>query len=427
METYLVGGAVRDSLLGLGQSDRDWVVVGATQQEMETAGFRPVGRDFPVFLHPDSGEEYALARTERNTAPGYRGFAVNASPDVTLEEDLQRRDLTINAMAQAPDGTVVDPWGGQQDLEQRLLRHVSPAFVEDPLRVLRVARFAARFAPLGFRVADETQHLMRRMVDDGELEHLVPERVWQETDRALGEADPAVYLRVLRDCGALAVILPEVDRLFGVPQPEAHHPEIDTGEHILLCLQQAAVLSKETSVRFAVLMHDVGKGLTPEDNWPRHYGHESIGVPAIEALCERLRVPNEHRALAVMSARYHTHCHRMPDMKPATVVKLLEQLDVFRRPERFERFLLASEADARGRTGYEQRPYPQADWLRRCHHAAAGVDQRQVIDGLPEGRRKGEAIREAIRRARQTAVSEVLTAIRAQRDRAATEGEHRHG
>lgn len=422
METYLVGGAVRDSLLGIGQADRDWVVVGATQQEMEEAGFRPVGRDFPVFLHPDSGEEYALARTERNTAPGYRGFAVNASPDVTLEEDLQRRDLTINAMAQATDGTIVDPWGGQQDLKRRLLRHVSPAFTEDPLRVLRVARFAARYAPLGFHVADETQQLMRQMVDDGELAHLVPERVWQETDRALGEADPAVYIRVLRDCGALAVILPEVDRLFGVPQPEAHHPEVDTGEHILLCLQQAAALSEDTSVRFAVLMHDVGKGLTPRDNWPHHYGHESTGVPAIEALCERLRVPNEHRELAVMSARFHTHCHRMPDMKPSTVVKLLEQLDAFRRPERFERFLLASEADARGRTGHEDRPYPQADWLRRCLRAAAGVNQRQVIKDLPAGKRGGEAIRQAIQRARQTAVGEVLTAIHEERGTATKKG-----
>jgi tRNA nucleotidyltransferase (CCA-adding enzyme) len=374
MKIYLVGGAVRDRLLGRPYSERDYVVVGATPDELVAQGYRPVGKDFPVFLHPRTGEQYALARTERKTGPGYYGFATRFSPDVTLEEDLVRRDLTVNAMAEDERGEIVDPHGGRRDLEARVLRHVSEAFVEDPLRVLRVARFAARFAPLGFTVAPETLDLMRRIVASGELASLVPERVWVETERALGEANPVVYFEVLRSCGALDAVFPEIAALFGVPQPPKWHPEIDTGVHTLQVLDVAAGLATDTTVRFAALVHDVGKGLTPPDQWPRHIGHEEAGARLIERMCARLKVPNEHRDLAVLVARHHALVHRTAELRPGTVLELLEATDAFRRPERFDRMLVACEADARGR-GPERRaaPYPQAALLRRLRTAAAAA------------------------------------------------------
>nr|MCU0761331.1 multifunctional CCA addition/repair protein [Steroidobacteraceae bacterium] len=335
MEVYLVGGAVRDALLGRPVAERDWVVVGATPAQLEARGFLPVGRDFPVFLHPETREEHALARLERKTGPGYRGFVTDFSPQVSLEDDLRRRDLTINAIAQAADGTLVDPHGGRRDLEARVLRHVSPAFAEDPVRILRVARFAARFAPLGFVVAPETLDLMRGMVASGEADALVPERVWKEMEKALGEPRPEVFVEVLRACGALRVVLPEVDALFGVPQPEKHHPEVDTGVHVLMALRCAAERGAGVPVRFAVLVHDLGKGRTPPRHWPAHHGHEGAGLEPLEALCARLRVPNEPRELARLVMRFHTHVHRAPELRPSTVLELLEAADAFRRPERF--------------------------------------------------------------------------------------------
>jgi tRNA nucleotidyltransferase (CCA-adding enzyme) len=401
MDIYLVGGAVRDRLLGRPHVERDFVVVGATPDELLALGFRPVGKDFPVFLHPDTGEQYALARTERKTGRGYYGFATRFSPDVTLEQDLARRDLTINAMAQGESGEVIDPHGGRRDLEARVLRHVSPAFVEDPLRVLRVARFAARFASLGFTVAPETLELMRAIDASGELAALVPERVWVETERALGEASPATYFEVLRACGALAAVFPEVDTLFGVPQPEQWHPEIDTGLHTLQVLEVAAELSPDTTVRFAALVHDVGKGLTPRDEWPRHIGHEDAGARLIERMAERLRLPNEHRELAVMVARHHARVHRVGEQRPGTILELLELTDAFRRGERFERFLLACEADARGRgPQLHAHPYPQAAQLRAALTAAASVRlPQEVLE-----REKGPLIAERLRAARIEAI-----------------------
>ena len=377
------------------------MVVGATPDDLLARGYRPVGKDFPVFLHPDTGEQYALARTERKTGPGYYGFATHFAPDVTLEQDLARRDLTINAMAQAVTGEIIDPHGGQRDLEARVLRHVSPAFVEDPLRVLRVARFAARFAPLGFRVAPETLELMRAIAASGELAALVPERAWIETERALGEAQPVAYLEVLRACGALGAVLPEVAALFGVPQPEQWHPEVDTGEHTLQVLAVAAELSPDTTVRFAALVHDVGKGLTPRDQWPRHIGHEETGARLIEQMAARLRAPNEHRELAVLVARHHARVHRVAEQRPATVLELLEITDAFRRTERFERFLLACEADARGRgPELRARPYPQAALLRAALTAAASVR----LDPEVFARDKGPVIAERMRAARIVAI-----------------------
>jgi tRNA nucleotidyltransferase (CCA-adding enzyme) len=401
MDIYLVGGAVRDRLLGRPHVERDFVVVGATPDELLALGFRPVGKDFPVFLHPDTGEQYALARTERKTGPGYYGFATRFAPDVTLEQDLARRDLTINAMAQGESGELIDPYGGRRDLEARVLRHVSPAFVEDPLRVLRVARFAARFAPLGFTVADETLELMRAIVASGELAALVPERVWVETERALGETSPVTYLEVLRACGALAAILPEVDALFGVPQPERWHPEIDTGVHTLQVLEVSAELSQDTTVRFAALVHDVGKGLTPRDEWPSHIGHEEAGARLIERMAERLRLPNEHRELAVLVARHHARVHRVAEQRPGTILDLLELTDAFRRGERFERFLLACEADARGRgPELRTRPYPQAAQLRAARTAAASARlPKEVLASEP-----GPVIAELMRAARIDAI-----------------------
>jgi tRNA nucleotidyltransferase (CCA-adding enzyme) len=374
MDIYLVGGAVRDRLLGRPHQERDFVVVGATPEELLALGYRPVGKDFPVFLHPDTGEQYALARTERKTGPGYHGFATHCSPDVTLEQDLARRDLTINAMAQSGSGEIIDPYGGERDLAARVLRHVSPAFVEDPLRVLRVARFAARFAPLGFSVAPETLAIMRTIVGAGEMAALVPERIWVETERALGEERPVAYFEVLQACDALAAVFPEVAALFGVPQPEQWHPEIDAGVHAMQVLDVSAELSRETTVRFAALVHDVGKGRTPREEWPRHIGHEEAGARLIEQMAARLRVPNEHRELAVMVARHHARVHRISEQRPGTVLELLEMTDAFRRTERFERFLLACEADARGRgPELRARPYPQAAQSRAALTAAASV------------------------------------------------------
>ena len=399
MEIYLVGGAVRDALLGYPVVERDWVVVGAQPQELTAAGYRQVGKDFPVFLHPDTGEEYALARTERKSGHGYTGFAVHFDPDVTLEEDLLRRDLTVNAMAQTPEGELIDPYGGRADLEARLLRHVSPAFVEDPLRVLRVARFAARYAHLGFRVANETRELMAEIVSQGELAHLPAERIWVEMERALGERDPAVFVEVLRDCGALAALLPEVDALFGIPQPEAHHPEVDSGIHTLMVLEQAAALSADTAVRFAALVHDLGKATTPAAELPRHIAHEHRGVPLVRALCERLKVPNRHRDLALRVCEFHLLCHRAQELRGKTLLKLLRATGALRQPALLEDFLLACEADARGRLGLEDRPYPQAAYLRRALAAASAVTAASFQAQGISGKALGEAInREQVHR-----------------------------
>ncbi len=404
MKVYLVGGAVRDRLLNLPVDERDWVVVGATPGEMLAQGFRQVGRDFPVFLHPETHEEYALARTERKVGPGYHGFQVHADPRVTLEEDLRRRDLTINAMAEAEDGEIIDPYGGRRDLERRILRHVSPAFGEDPVRILRVARFAARFKPLGFTLAPETRDLMGGMVQRGEVDALTPERVWMELERALGEADPPEFFKVLRDCHALEALFPELDRLYGVPQRPRYHPEIDTGLHTMMVLEQATLLTEDTCIRFAALAHDVGKGTTPRAQWPGHRGHEQRSAALIEALCQRLRIPNRYRDLAVAVARYHTHCHRAAELRPATLLQTLESLDAFRRPRRLEDFLTACEADARGRLGLETRPYPQADIFRRAFQAALSVIPRALAEqGL-----QGQALAEELRRRRIQAIAQEM-------------------
>jgi tRNA nucleotidyltransferase (CCA-adding enzyme) len=398
---YLVGGAVRDALLGLPVKERDWVVVGGTREDLLRMNYREVGRDFPVFLHPDTHEEYALARLERKVAPGYRGFVVEFGPDVTLDEDLARRDLTINAIAQAADGTLVDPYGGRRDLESRTLRHVSQAFIEDPVRVLRVARFAARFAPLGFAVAPETLDLMRSMVVRHEVDALVAERVWQESEKALREAAASTFFRVLRDCGALKPIFPEIDALFGVPQPAQWHPEIDTGVHTLMVLDQAAAMSADTRVRFAALVHDLGKGATPRAEWPSHRGHEERSVALIEALAERLRVPSDYRDLALIVARYHGIVHRAFELKPATLLDFMERADAFRRPERFAQALLACEADARGRTGMEANPYPQRALIGAARDAAAAI--KPSPDDIAS--QNGARIAELLRRRRVHAIA----------------------
>jgi tRNA nucleotidyltransferase (CCA-adding enzyme) len=403
MEVYLVGGAVRDQLLGLPVHERDWVVVGARPEDLEREGYMSVGREFPVFLHPQTKEEYALARLERKVAPGYRGFTTQFSPDVTLEEDLRRRDLTINAMAQTPSGEIVDPYHGQQDLHDRVLRHVSDAFVEDPVRILRLARFAARFANLGFTIAEETRSLMKRMVASGEVGALVPERVWQETERALGEQRPDVFFETLRDCGALGVIFPELEALYGVPQPPRWHPEVDTGIHVMLAVRYAAQIGAPTSVRFAVLTHDLGKARTPPEKWPSHRGHEEAGVPLVEALSQRLRVPNGYRELAVLGARHHAAVHRAAELRADTMLRLFESTDAFRRPERFAELLLVCESDARGRTGLEARPYPQAAYFRRARDAAAAV----TLSDEERAGLQGPAIGEKIRAKRLAAVAAV--------------------
>jgi len=405
MKIYEVGGAVRDALLGLPVEERDWVVVGASAEELEALGFRRVGKDFPVFLHPRTGEEHALARTERKTAPGYTGFAFDAAPTVTLEDDLKRRDLTINAIARAEDGELVDPWSGRADLTARVLRHVSPAFREDPLRVLRVARFAARFAPLGFTIAPETAELMKEIVAAGEMEALRPERVWQETVKALGTERPDVYVESLRACGALRRIFPEVDALFGIPQSEQWHPEIDTGVHTLMALRMAAQLSRSETVRFAVLVHDLGKATTPAELLPRHHGHEQRSEELLERLCARLPVPNRFRDLALLVARHHGTVHKTAELKPQTVLRLITAADGLRQPERFDEMLLACEADARGRKGLEDRSYPQADWLRAALRAAKAVDAGKVktATGLD-----GEALGKALHEERLAAIKRAL-------------------
>lgn len=401
MKAYLVGGAVRDELLGLPVRERDWVVVGATPDELIAQGYKPVGKDFPVFLHPRTGEEYALARTERKTAPGYRGFDTMFSADVTLEQDLERRDLTINAIARDPEtGTLVDPYGGARDLRERWLRHVSAAFVEDPVRVLRIARFAARFAPLGFRVAPETMTLLREIAARGELDALVSERVWQETQRALEMPAPRQFFEVLREANALQVIFPEIHALFGVPQPERWHPEIDSGVHTMMVVDQAARLSDDPVVRFAALTHDLGKGTTPPSEWPRHIAHEQRGVALVEALCDRLRIPNAYRELAVQVSRHHLNAHRVQELRESTLLDLLESLDAFRRPARFEQFVLACEADARGRKGLEDRVYDQADYLREARELAASV----ALDEAARAGLEGHEIAAALRRERLNAL-----------------------
>ena len=400
MKTYLVGGAVRDKILGLPFKDHDWVVTGATPEEMLALNYTPVGKDFPVFLHPKTHEEYALARTERKTAAGYHGFQFHADPDVTLEEDIKRRDLTINALAEDADGNVIDYVNGQADIKNRVLRHVSPAFAEDPVRILRIARFAARFANLGFSIADETMALMKTMVEAGEVDALVAERVWQETSRALSEPAPDVFIETLRACGALKVLFPEIDRLFGVPQPEEHHPEIDTGVHTMMVLQQACLLTKDPLVRFAALTHDLGKGTTPKDILPHHYDHEERGVNLVKALCERFKVPNQYTELAVITSRFHTHVHRAFEVKPKTLLKVLNATDAFRKPERFSQFITACVADSHGRPGYEDYDYRQAPFFEQVRDTAAAVDVQEIIkDGYEK-----EKISEELYRRRLNAI-----------------------
>jgi tRNA nucleotidyltransferase (CCA-adding enzyme) len=425
VETYLVGGAVRDALMGLPIQDRDWVVVGATPQELIAQGFQPVGRDFPVFLHPQSKEEYALARTERNTAPGYRGFAVHAAPDVTLEDDLARRDLTINSIAVHADFTrargqfdsqdcapgvaweassaLVDPYGGRQDISNKVLRHVTPAFRDDPVRILRLARFAARYTD--FQVAPETLALMRQMVSDGDVDHLVSERVWQEIARGLMEAQPSRMFDVLRDCGALAHLLPELDRLWGVPQSVEHHPEVDTGVHVMLVLDMAARLNATLPVRFACLTHDLGKGTTAGDVLPRHIGHEERSVRLLKGVCQRLRVPVDCKELADVVAREHGNIHRSADLNPAAVVRLLERCDAFRKPARFTEILLACECDARGRLGMHDAPYPQARRLSQALHKALTVATDLIAAQAQLAGATGPKIGDWIRKARVEAVA----------------------
>ena len=401
MQVYCVGGAVRDELLGRAVKDHDYVVVGATPEQMTALGYRPVGKDFPVFLHPKTQEEYALARTERKTAKGYKGFQVYAAPEVTLEQDLARRDLTINAIARDSAGGLIDPYHGVDDLKARVLRHVGPAFVEDPVRILRLARFAARFAD--FTVAGETQALMREMVENGEVDALIPERVWQELAKGLMEARPSRMFEVLRQCGALKKILPEVDRLFGVPQPPQHHPEVDTGVHVMLVVDYAAAQNFDLTVRFAALMHDLGKGTTPVEMLPRHIGHEQRGAGLVKDVCKRLRVPNDCRDVAVITANFHGKAYRALEMRPDTVVQLLHDTDALRQPQRFEAFLQACESDVRGRPGFETRAFPEADYLRRALEAAQAVDAGVIAGQFDQP----EKIRDAVFRARVDAVAQL--------------------
>jgi tRNA nucleotidyltransferase (CCA-adding enzyme) len=403
MKTYIVGGAVRDELLGLPVQDHDYVVVGATPNDMLKQGFTPVGKDFPVFLHPRTHEEYALARTERKTAPGYKGFVFHAAPDVTLEQDLVRRDLTINAMAKAEDGSIIDPFNGRRDLEQHVFRHVSEAFTEDPVRILRVARFAARFAD--FTVAPETNALMRNMVAAGEVDALVPERVWQELARGLMEARPSRMFAVLRDCGALARILPELDTLWGVPQAPVGHSEIDTGVHVMQVIDCTARQGCSLPVRFAALVHDLGKGATPRAEWPRHDGHEAQGVQLVEQVCKRLRVPNDCRDLGVLAAREHGNVHRALELRANTIVKLLERCDAFRKPERFLDLLIVSGCDSRGRSGFEQAAFPQAERLRAALAAAQAVNAGAIAQA---NKNRPQDIANAIHTARVAAVSTAI-------------------
>jgi tRNA nucleotidyltransferase (CCA-adding enzyme) len=411
MKTYIVGGAVRDELLGVTVKDRDYVVVGATPEQMISLGYAPVGKDFPVFLHPVTHEEYALARTERKTAPGYKGFVFHTDAGVTLEEDLIRRDLTVNAMAKDADGGIVDPFGGRQDLEQHIFRHVSPAFAEDPVRILRVARFAARFPQ--FSVAPETNLLMQKMVVAGEVDALVPERVWQELARGLMEQQPSRMFAVLRDCGALQRILPELDVLWGVPQPALHHPEIDTGVHVMMVIDYAAQKNYSLPIRCAALLHDLGKGVTPPELWPRHHGHEMHSVKLADAVCKRLKIPNECRDLALMTAREHGNIGRALELRDATIVTLFERCDAFRKPQRFIEMLLASECDHRGRTGFAEKPFPQNAYLQKALSAAQTVNGGEIA-GLTRQRypEQPERIPQAIRDARVAAVAAALDEAR---------------
>lgn len=392
MKAYLVGGAVRDTLLNFPVREHDWVVIGETPEAMLARGYTEVGKDFPVFLHPETKDEYALARIERKTAHGYKGFAVHATPDISLQDDLIRRDLTINAMALMDDGKIFDPFGGQEDLRRKVLRHISPAFCEDPVRVLRIARFCARYQHLGFKVAPETQELMQKMVKQGEINHLVPERVWAETEKALNERSPSAYFQVLRGCGALVRIFPELDHLFGVPQNVTYHPEVDTGIHTLMVLDQAVLLSDKPTVRFAALMHDLGKALTPKDRWPSHHDHEVLGLSALKALCFRLRVPNHYQKLALQVMEYHTHCHRAFELRPGTLCDKLVGLGAFKPDSLLKDFLLACEADARGRLGFEQRSYPQADYILAAQQAARLIDSTAVTNKNLKGKEIGLAI-----------------------------------
>lgn len=412
MKIYLVGGAVRDQLLGLPVKDRDWVVVGSTPADLLSLGYQQVGKDFPVFLNPKTKEEYALARTERKAGQGYTGFVCDFSADITLEQDLIRRDLTINAMAQDEQGNIIDPYGGQQDLQQRVLRHISPAFSEDPLRVLRVARFAARYRNLGFTIAEETGSLMRELAQSGELSHLTAERVWLETEKALNEAHPEVYFETLREVGALKVLFPELDALYGVPNPPKHHPEVDSFVHTMLVLQQAVKLTKnranlhQSAVRFAAICHDLGKALTPKDILPHHYGHEQAGIKPTRELCKRLKVPAYFQELAELTCEFHTHIHKAFELRAETVVKLFNRFDVWRKPQRFQEFLLVCLADTRGRTGFEEKDYPQIDYINTLLQAANSVDVQQVIaDGFEK-----QGIRDELTRRRVVAVQQIKSA-----------------
>lgn len=405
METYLVGGAIRDALLGLEVKERDWVVIGTDEIHMQEKGFVRVGKEFPVFLHPDTHEEYALARTERKVAPGYQGFECRFDANVTLEEDLKRRDLTINAMAQKEDGTLIDPFGGQAHLKARVLCHVSEAFVEDPVRILRVARFASRFAPLGFTIDPKTIELMKQMVNAGEVDHLVADRIWKELGRALAQDAPEQFIQVLRQVGALKVILPELDKLYGIPQPEKWHPEVDTGVHMEMALRQSAQLTRDPVVRFAAMVHDVGKGCTPKSSWPQHHGHESKATEKIEGICQRLKVPNLYRDLAILVGQYHGLCHQAHSLKASTLVTLLEKTDAFRRPKRFNQFLLACQADALGRKGFENRAYTQKAFLEKILKIASHINIRILVD---ESGLKGEALKKLIHQERSRAVKDGL-------------------
>ncbi|MGI1680162.1 MAG: multifunctional CCA addition/repair protein [Cellvibrionaceae bacterium] len=400
MNIYLVGGAVRDEILGHPFHEKDWVVVGASPTQMLEDGFKSVGKDFPVFLHPETQEEYALARTERKTSGGYTGFAFHAAPNVTLEEDLIRRDLTINAIAKDADGNIIDPYHGQADIKSRTLRHVSNSFCEDPVRILRTARFAARYHHLGFSIADETLTLMKTMVANGEVDFLVAERVWKEMSRALAEKNPDVFIEVLRECGALARLMPEINNLFGVPQRPEYHPEIDCGIHSLMVLQQSVLLSEKSEVRFASLIHDLGKATTPADVLPQHIGHELRSIDLVKQLCERLAIPNEFRDLGLMAAQYHTHCHRAKELTPKKILETLNALDAFRRPDRFADFLLCCEADAKGRTGFENREYPQSDYFQKALDICQTITAAQV----DKSKHQGKAIGDEIHRLRVSAL-----------------------
>ena len=389
IKIYQVGGSVRDKLLGLPVSERDWLVVGSSPEEMMALGYKAIGKDFPVFLHPETHEEYALARTERKSAPGYKGFVFNTSPDVTLEEDLSRRDLTINAIAEDEQGKLIDPYNGQNDLNNKIFRHISSAFSEDPLRILRVARFAARF---DFKIVPKTMELMKDLSESDELLSLVPERIWAETEKALAYSNPERFFEILRECGALNLLYPEIDQLYGVPQPANHHPEIDTGIHTMMVLQQAVKLTDDNTVRFAALVHDLGKATTPKDILPKHKGHEERGVKIVKKLCTRLKIPNRYRDLAIIVCRYHFICHKLDELRANTIVKKLEAMDAFRKPDRFDAFLTACEADARGRTGLETKDYPQADLFRYYFKLANSIDTNSLDTDNMEGREIADAV-----------------------------------